>query len=58
VAATTTAAAARDLIIFFINILPLLGPPNATAASTAPKYERIILRPYIIPHITILFSRL
>ncbi len=36
VAATTTAAAARDLIIFFINILPLLGPPNATAASAAP----------------------
>jgi hypothetical protein len=35
VAATTAAIAARDLIIFLVNILPLLGPPNATAAFAA-----------------------
>jgi X-X-X-Leu-X-X-Gly heptad repeat protein len=70
VAATTAATAARDLIIFLVNILPLLGPPNVTAAfvahipaayTRAPK--RLIPRlggPSAIPAspITLLFSKL
>jgi hypothetical protein len=36
-AAATAAATARDLIIFLVNILLLLGPPNVTAASVAHK---------------------
>ncbi len=35
VAATTATTAARDLIIFLVNILLLLGPPNVTAAFAA-----------------------
>jgi hypothetical protein len=46
VAATTAATAARDLIIFFVNILPLLGPPNVTAASAA----RLIGRHHLSQH--------
>jgi X-X-X-Leu-X-X-Gly heptad repeat protein len=36
VAATTAATTACDLIIFLVNILLLLGPPNVTAASGTP----------------------
>lgn len=51
-----------DGIIFFFNILPLLGSPDATATSGTPYSRLPTLQPIpqvgLTPHIILLFSRL